>query len=478
MKDDAEFQLREWFRQPLPEEPASLHQRLARVTLDHAPQRRPGLGRSGTLLRWTRATGVGLAAALVVAVAGASLLLVLNGRPQSGPANASASETPVAGSANPSDTAGPTESPSGSPSPTGSPTAYPTGPISLHFKTAGSMARARTQPTVTLLADGRVLVAGGYGVSVLLDSAEVWDPATGKFTETGNMVTARFGATATLLVDGRVLIAGGTGQISPNGGPRDLTEAELYDPQTGTFTSTGSMTTRRVLTTATRLADGRVLIAGGYESGECQASAELYNPATGQFSNTGWMSTCRNEHSATLLPDGRVLIAGGSNADRNLQSIELYDPATGQFSHAAGRLAQGAYPSVVVLRDGRVLIAGGTIGAQPELFDPTTGRSSPTGSFIHARFGQAATLLPNGRVLLAGGANPISDEAGLNEVLASCEIYDPATGKFTSAGSLETARTDATALLLPDGVLILGGRGAPSTYNVLYSTEFAPLTGP
>ena len=145
-------------------------------------------------------------------------------------------------------------------------------------------------------------------------SAELYDPATDTFSPTGSLATARGLHTATLLADGRVLIAGG-GPASWAIEGAYLASAELYDPKTGTFSPTGSMATPREDHTATLLADGRVLIAGGNDVGDHGvASAELYDPKTGTFSPTGSMTTARGFHTATLLADGRVLIAGGDPA--------------------------------------------------------------------------------------------------------------------------------------------------------------------
>jgi Kelch motif len=129
----------------------------------------------------------------------------------------------------------------------------------------------------------------------------------GAFIATGSMVHPRLSHTATLLNDGRVLITGG---FTYPAGNEPLRQAELYDPATGTFSPTGSMSIARSWATATLLPDGRVLIAGGYESRDL-ATAEIYDPATETFSATGNMAAARRGHSATLLSNGRVLINGG-----------------------------------------------------------------------------------------------------------------------------------------------------------------------
>ena len=175
------------------------------------------------------------------------------------------------------------------------------------------MAKARTGATATVLLDGRVLVAGGNNTSGNLASSEIYDPTTGKFTPAGSLVTARTRNTATLLPDGRVLVVGGS---TCGGSCSSLATAELYDPTTGNFTATGSMGVARVGQTATLLANGRVLVAGGGF-----ASAELYDPTTGKFTPTGSLGIARGNNTATLLLDGRVLIAGGDT-----MSAELYQP--------------------------------------------------------------------------------------------------------------------------------------------------------
>ena len=194
------------------------------------------------------------------------------------------------------------------------------------FTPAGSLITPRDSHTATLLADGRVLIVGGVGDVGDVASAELYDPKTGTFSPTGSMAAPRASFTATLLSDGRVLVAGGVNDSSP------LASAELYDPKTGRFDATASMSTARGFATATQLFDGRVLIVGGCR--DCGSSppvglpsAEVFDNNTGSFSSAGSMSTARFLNTTTALPDHRVLVVGGYG-DSARGSAELYQPQT------------------------------------------------------------------------------------------------------------------------------------------------------
>jgi len=320
------------------------------------------------------------------------------------------------------------------------------------FTPTGSMAASRYLHTATLLADGRVLIAGGNAAG----TAELYDPATGAFASTGNMTTPRTAHTATLLPNGKVLITGGYGPLA---------SAELYDPATGMFSATGTMNSSRAVHTATLLADGRVLIAAG----SATTSAELYDPSTGTFTPTGsLLAPPYGLTTAALLPDGRVLITEGSEVE-----AELYDPGTGTFSRTSPRTpwVQG---SAALLMNGKVLLAGGNDdpgeSALAEVYDPSTGAFTPTGNMTVARADDPATLLPDGTVLIAG-SNAGSPDGGVT--LASAEVYDPATGTFARTGDMSTDRGFHTATLLKNGkVLIAGGFhyvGGPLSSAELYT---------
>ena len=221
------------------------------------------------------------------------------------------------------------------------------------------------------------------------------------------------------------------------------------------------MNAERAAHTATRLPDGKVLIAGGFrEEGTSEiaiASAETFKPETNTFVPTSDMNAPRNGHTATLLHNGKVLLAGGWNQQGRTATAELFDPQTGTFEYTGSLMAPRQGLTATLLKNGQVLIAGGdsardTPQLTAELYDPATGTFTPTGDLRDGRFGHTATLLIDGRVLLIGGTS------GNDQILASAEIYDPKTGQFTSTSNATMVRYKHTAVLLQDGnVLILGG---------------------
>ncbi len=327
------------------------------------------------------------------------------------------------------------------------------------FALSGSLHNARVVHTATLLNDGRVLVAGGGQGPDDIDGyfnvpgAELFDPVSGSFAPAGTFT--RQSHTGTLLPSGKVLLAGGEEVFSTA-----TTESELYDPVTGQFQATGSLVVAREAHTATLLPDGRVLLVGGVRSPDggfnwvSLSDAEIYDPVTGTFSLTGSLNDARWSNTATLLPSGKVLITGGYSTQRgdSLASAELYDPSTGVFTRTGSMSVQRSGSVATLLLDGHVLITGDE--QTPEIYDPATGSFALTASTLVRREGHTATLLRDGTVLLVGGENV----AGVAEIQS--EIYDPVKRTFTAGPNLNFPRAFHTATSLPDGrVTIIGGAG-------------------
>jgi hypothetical protein len=182
------------------------------------------------------------------------------------------------------------------------------------------MHSARISHTATLLRDGRVLIVGRRGQS-LAATAEIYDPKTRTFSDTGKLTTPRYKHTAAMLPDGRVLVAGGSDEQDWSG---KLSAAEIYDPATGKFSAVTPMHEPRfkLPDTAVTLANGKVLIAGGGKQ------AEVFDPSTGRFfAVPGEMHDARHFMTATRLPDGRALLVGGyPNNDQGTAETWLYRP--------------------------------------------------------------------------------------------------------------------------------------------------------
>jgi hypothetical protein len=340
------------------------------------------------------------------------------------------------------------------------------GPVSMDgWVTTGSMAEPRVSHTATLLPDGRILVTGG-GIETYTATAELFDPATGRWTPAAPMHEARSFHTATRLPDGRVLVAGGTVETRQP-------SAEIYDPTTDTWTETAPMTEPRGQHVAVLLLDGRVLVAGGTGPSN-NPSAELFNPATGRWTRTGDLTVPRSSPGVALLRDGTVLAVGGFvPPDRPPNLAETYDPASGTWTATGpmgvGRAGDGH--TATTLPDGTVLTVGDPTGVT-ELYDPITRtwRAGPVMGPGQDKGDHTATLLGDGRVLVAGG---VTSNLGTSDVSGASQLFDPTSGTWTPTTPLQSARYGADAVALPNGqVLVVGGidaSGAPTASAELYT---------
>ena len=226
-----------------------------------------------------------------------------------------------------------------------------------------------------------------------------------------SLAVERKGHTATRLADGRVLIVGGE-----NAGGGFLNESEIFDPTAGTFSSAATMAVGRTDHAAVKLLDGKVLVTGGRNGTGTTNTTEIFDPATGTFATGSTMGVARAGHSATLFADGRVFLTGGDEGG----SAEMFDPSTGAFSAVGATLlcARSMHSSALLL-DGRVLIVGGrTLDGNEldsvEIFDPASPSFSPAGELTVPRVLPHLRVLFDGKVQIVGGNN---DE--------SMEIYDP-----------------------------------------------------
>jgi len=229
----------------------------------------------------------------------------------------------------------------------------------------------RFSAAMILLPNGKVLYSGGYdghADGTTYNSAELFDPVSSTWSSTGPMAAQRFGHSLTLLVTGpnagKVLVTGGGRRI----GLTAETRCELYDPATGTFALTGPLNLGRTFHTATRLLDGRVLVTGGHTAGadtNNHDTVELYDPATGTWSFAASMATRRGRHTATLLANGDVLVVGGAQVGSLLSvtaTVEMYHPATNAWRAGPSMSTARVIQAAALLPSGEVLVAGGYNG--------------------------------------------------------------------------------------------------------------------
>lgn len=326
------------------------------------------------------------------------------------------------------------------------------------------------------LADGKVLMAGGgdsAGSEPVHAETQVYDPAADTWTDEPPMNTARARALAALLPGGKVLVAGGetnsAGDVNKD--TLDTTSAELRDPVTGVWTPTGAMQLARRFFVWGVLGDGRVLVVGGNSASSSgvytiTASTEVYDPAQGVWSLTDALGEARDSHTATTLSDGRLLIAGGfSRWGTDLEppvitrSAEIYDPTSNTWS-STGEMSQArAMHAAALLADGRILVGGGftmdaagnmVTLATAELYNPATGRWTATGRMVHPRTDTAMARLASGEVLVVAGR----DDVG---ALDAAEIFDPARGRWQATARLAQARRQPACVVLADGRVWVAG---------------------
>lgn len=298
-------------------------------------------------------------------------------------------------------------------------------PVSDAWSLGPSLTFPRGQATATKLNDGRVLVAGGYPNA---GASELWEPGagSGSFRATAPLNSGHTRHGAALLAGGDVLVAGGYAGCMTSA-------AEVFSPATEAWTGVGSMLTSRADFVLVPLQDGRVLAAGG--DNDCAwprktRNAEVYDPETRTWSAVAPMTVARAHYAATLLADGRVLVVGGDNDSGMTPSAELYDPVTDAWTRVADLhrarffgIGDGAW----LLADGRVLVAGSdAVGdgiSTSEIFDPASGTWSAPVPLTSPRCGPAATTTLGGVPVLIGGntcGSPVT-------LVLSAERWSPAS---------------------------------------------------
>lgn len=312
--------------------------------------------------------------------------------------------------------------------------------------------------TAVKLLNGKVLVFGsGYNYNATVD---LFDPSTNTFTTTGSLRQGRSGGRGVLLDDGRVLVAGGFN------GSASIGSAEIYDPSTGQFSYTGSMNFERRNHALVKLQDGRVMVIGGFTNNSANnftSSTEIYDPDTGVWTLGRAMNFARSETSSVLLHDGRVLIAGGYNSVQGHQkTVEIYDPQTNQFNLLSSQMNVARSAAFIFATPQGAVIIGGYQGAlvqsRFEIFNSTTHSfASVVPELDVAVTGPGIAMRPDGVIVIFGGYN---NSIGF---MTRGYLFDPANNLLVNENAtLPIYRSNSTATTLDDGRILFVGETSTS----------------
>lgn len=354
------------------------------------------------------------------------------------------------------------------------------------------------------------------------------------WSPTGNLVQSCSLSNFNLLNDNRVLLTGG--QIDPS---NSISLIQVYNSTTQTWSNIGtpgsyiSLSEPKTYHTSTKLNDGRVLIAGGYNnsSGIISSVCNIFNPITNTISIVTPLNYVRQLHSAVLLANGNVLVTGGiSNILTSVTNYcEIYDPNTNTWTSASNMESLLHSHKSILLPNNKVLVVGGydgnTYTNKTQIYDPTTDTwtygpniGGPTGTTDnYGRIDHTLTLLDNGFVLISGGRNYDSGNTWKNNFLydyntnlivqttdmnleraghytiklnsgrilviagdneaKNCEIYNPDDQTWTTTVPFNSYKINFSSVLLSDGTVLAAGGGntsevyTPLTYNYDKITE-------
>ena len=343
---------------------------------------------------------------------------------------------------------------------------------------AGKWSPLFAWPTIaahlTVLPDGRVLswTSNDLDHTHHTPNVYLWDPAVpAAFTQVPNSFTDVFCAAHSFLPDGKLLIMGG--HITDVAGSKD---ANIFNYQGATWGRVAQMRAGRWYPTSAMMGNGEVaVVAGADEHHEANLVPEVWDGSKFRLLPGAplempwypWMF---------LGPDGRLFVSGPDADTRYL------NPAGDGEWTTYGRTVSGVYRDYgtsVLYAPGKVLIIGG--GDPPvssaEVVDLNAGTGwQPTGSMQYARRQFNATVMADGKVLVTGGSSAPGFNTESGAVLPA-EVWDPATGGWTTLASLNVPRQyHSTAVLLPDARVLVAGGGRCGTCQVNH--EDAELFSP
>lgn len=313
----------------------------------------------------------------------------------------------------------------------------------------------RGAPSATVLADGRVLVAGGTHFGYL-SSTEIFDPDTDNWTLAAPMHVGRTGHAAVLLPSGEVMVSGGYSGIE------QLTASvEIYNPSNNTWTEIAPLASTRVIHTATVLLDGSVIVAGGeLASGQpATGTTERLSTLGGSWTAGPTMNRPRSNHTATKLPDGRVAYIGGRvQFASEVAEVEVLSSDGAHFTLGPSMpVPRNGHVSLYDVDSNSVLVLsgfaspGGGVGSIAS-YSVTNNSWTTLGQLVNPKYGVCAARLPGNRILIAGGYG----QTGLRTDTA--EVFEPWSGRtWAVQDRMSVVRGgQRCAPIVSRGVLVVG----------------------
>lgn len=330
--------------------------------------------------------------------------------------------------------------------------------------------QGRTSHQSALLENGLVLIVGGYQPLFAGQSenpselVSIYDTVNGGWQNVGTITPPQFSHNMIILPDQRVVVLGSWDDSNNVAG---ITEITINSASQASIIRVGALPSGYGTgsNSATLLADGRILIAGGYSipNDASLNNSLIYNPADQSMTPVSNMNFPRNNHAAVLLDDGRVLVIGGNSESA---SAEVYDPQTDTWELTGEMVAVRAYPDAVKLVNGYVFVTGGisqetytgvnlATVAITEIYDPATNEWQSVTPALSDKFSQNVLLLEDGRVLVLNGFDRTGAEY---KAITKVEIYDSNADSWTSTAPMPVVAYYHTAHVLADGsVIVIGG---------------------